>query len=66
MTIELNRRTFLTLIGATAATAALARSTRSSGLAQTAPTGMPRCFLHGQNLQIPAQPKSVAITYLSE
>ncbi|MDF7826073.1 twin-arginine translocation signal domain-containing protein [Pontiellaceae bacterium B12227] len=66
MTIELNRRTFLALIGVSAAAAGLARPSDFKAPPRTNAPGTPRCFLDGVKTELPARPKTAAITYLSE
>ncbi|MDF7800525.1 hypothetical protein P4C99_13690 [Pontiellaceae bacterium B1224] len=66
MTIELNRRTFLALIGASTTAVAIGRPAPASAPATGCPQGTPRCFMDGRNSQPAARPKTSAIQYLSE
>jgi hypothetical protein len=67
MTIEFNRRTFLVLLGASSAAVAIGRPSARISLQNRAPaSGTPRCFMSGQDLSLPAGPKTAAIIYLCE
>jgi hypothetical protein len=64
MTTELNRRTFIALLGATAVATATARPARTGLLQCRAGSSSPLCFMNDQEIQIPARPKTTAIFYL--
>ncbi|MEI6892505.1 MAG: hypothetical protein V5783_10075 [Pontiella sp.] len=66
MTIELKRRTFLALIGASTAAIAIPYSPQVPARGPTIPTAAPRCFMDELKTQLPVRPKTMAITYLAE
>jgi len=66
MTIELNRRTFLALLGATTATLATTGQTLSSVRQPLSKAGTPRHFLADHDPHPPVRPKTMAINYLAE
>lgn len=67
MALELNRRTFLALVGASTAAVTFARPSRTTPrTAVCLPQGCPRCFMGEAHVHPPARPRTAAITYLYE